>query len=112
MSKKKSDQMSENYGEMIRELRIKNHLTQAQVAAALDVTPGYISNVENNRTGMSLRILIYYAKLTGQTLDALVGQLDTDYKPASLDNEVLNKVAAFSDEQKMKLIKVLEILQQ
>ena len=28
-------------------------LTQAEVAKALNVTPGYISNVENNRTAMS-----------------------------------------------------------
>ena len=51
----------ESLGGKIKELRISMDLTQAQVAEALNVTPGYISNVENNRTAMSLRILIYYA---------------------------------------------------
>ena len=51
----------ENLGSRMKELRIKMKLTQAEVAKALNVTPGYISNVENNRTAMSLRILIYYA---------------------------------------------------
>ena len=46
---------AENYGAMIKDLRIKNGLTQNQVAESLGVTPGYISNVENNRTAMSLR---------------------------------------------------------
>ena len=50
----------ENLGSRMKELRIKMKLTQAEVAKALNVTPGYISNVENNRTAMSLRILIYY----------------------------------------------------
>ncbi|MDD5999773.1 MAG: helix-turn-helix transcriptional regulator, partial [Lachnospiraceae bacterium] len=54
---------SEEYGTLIKELRIKNGLTQNQVAESLGVTPGYISNVENNRTAMSLRILTYYARL-------------------------------------------------
>ena len=48
---------NENLGKKIKELRIKMGLTQYQVAQELQVTPGYISNVENNRTAMSLRIL-------------------------------------------------------
>ena len=63
---------SENYGTHIKHIRQKMGLTQNQVAEALGVTPGYISNVENNRTAMSLRILTYYAKLCGlrpQTAD-------------------------------------------
>ena len=55
----------ENLGSRMKELRIKMKLTQAEVAKALNVTPGYISNVENNRTAMSLRILIYYEHLPG-----------------------------------------------
>ena len=66
--------MNDNYGELIKSYRIDLGLTQGQVASELDVTPGYISNVENGRTAMSLRILIYYAKLMGVSLDSLVGQ--------------------------------------
>ena len=63
----------ENLGTRMKELRIKMKLTQAEVARALNVTPGYISNVENNRTAMSLRILIYYARLLNISLDSLIG---------------------------------------
>lgn len=55
--------MNDNYGDQIKSYRIKLGLTQSQVATELDVTPGYISNVENGRTAMSLKILIYYAFL-------------------------------------------------
>ena len=44
---------SENYGSLIKNLRQQMGLTQNQVADSLGVTPGYISNVENNRTAMS-----------------------------------------------------------
>ena len=67
----------ENLGSRMKELRIKMKLTQAEVAKALNVTPGYISNVENNRTAMSLRILIYYARLLNISLDSLIGRIDT-----------------------------------
>ena len=43
---------SENYGTHIKHIRQKMGLTQNQVAEALGVTPGYISNVENNRTAI------------------------------------------------------------
>ena len=99
----------ESYGEHIKELRIQNGLTQNQVAEALNVTPGYISNVENNRTAMSLRILIYYAKLTGLSLDSLVGQLEPEYQTTALDNELMKKISKLTPDKKRKLLKTLEL---
>ena len=75
----------------------------------MPVTPGYISNVENNRTAMSLRILIYYAKLMNTTLDSLVGSLEPAYKENALDNEVMHLVAQMNDLEKQKLINTLRI---
>ena len=79
---------SENYGALVKSLRQKMGLTQNQVAESLGVTPGYISNVENNRTAMSLRILTYYARLIGCSLDALVGELDSEYSETALDRKL------------------------
>lgn len=84
-------------------------LTQNQVAEALDVTPGYISNVENNRTAMSLRVLIYYAKLTGISLDSLVGRLEPEYQVDALDKELMSRISKFSSDQKIALLKTLEL---
>lgn len=99
----------ESYGTKIKELRLKMGLTQNQVAEALDVTPGYISNVENNRTAMSLRVLIYYAKLTGISLDSLVGRLEPDYQVDALDKELMNKISKFNSDQKVALLRTLEL---
>lgn len=84
-------------------------LTQNQVATQLNVTPGYISNVENNRTAMSLRVLIYYAKLVGISLDSLVGQLEPKYKATALDNDLMNKITKMDSRKKSKLLKTLEL---
>lgn len=82
----------ENLGTRMKELRIKMKLTQAEVARALNVTPGYISNVENNRTAMSLRILIYYARLLNISLDSLIGRIDSEYRETALDREISEQV--------------------
>lgn len=99
----------ESLGGKIKELRISMDLTQAQVAEALNVTPGYISNVENNRTAMSLRILIYYAKLMNITLDSLVGRVELEYENTALDNELIGLIKHMSDENKLKLINTIKI---
>ena len=100
---------SENYGTHIKHIRQKMGLTQNQVAEALGVTPGYISNVENNRTAMSLRILTYYARLIGCSLDALVGELDSEYSETALDRKLYQTILKLDIDTKKKLLKTLEI---
>lgn len=100
---------SENYGALVKSLRQKMGLTQNQVAESLGVTPGYISNVENNRTAMSLRILTYYARLIGCSLDALVGELDSEYSETALDRKLYQAILKLDIDTKEKLLKTLEI---
>ena len=100
---------SENYGALVKSLRQKMGLTQTQVAESLGVTPGYISNVENNRTAMSLRILTYYARLIGCSLDALVGELDSAYSETALDRKLYQTILKLDIDTKEKLLKTLEI---
>ena len=97
------------YGEQIKELRLKMGMTQNDVAQALDVTPGYICNVENGRTAMSLRILIYYAKLMNISLDSLVGQLEPEYQATSIDREILSELSKMDFDTKKKLLQTLKI---
>ena len=101
--------MTENYGEQIKSYRIKLGLTQSQVAEEMEVTPGYISNVENGRTAMSLRFLIYYAKIMGITLDELVGSIEPNYRTSALDNALLAEIKKFSNSEKEKLLETIKI---
>ena len=101
--------MNDNYGEQIKSYRIKLGLTQLQVANELDVTPGYISNVENGRTAMSLRLLTFYAKLMHVSLDSLVGNLEPSYKSNALDNALLEEISKMDDTTKEKLLKTIKL---
>ena len=100
---------NENYGSLVKNLRLQNGLTQNQVAESLGVTPGYISNVENNRTAMSLRILTYFARLVGCSLDSLVGELEPEYYETALDREIYQIILTLDIETKEKLLQTLEL---
>ena len=103
-----NDQIGE-LGAVVRKIRISHGLTQGQVAEALHVTPGYISNVENNRTAMSLRVLVYYAELTHTTLDTLVGLTMEDYRATALDNDIMRAISPLSREDKERLLQTIRI---
>lgn len=93
----------------VRQIRIDNHLTQEQVAKALNATPGYICNVESGRTAMSLRMLVYFAKLTGESLDSLVGSIEKDYQATAVDHEILEYLSKYTTEEKKKILNILKI---
>lgn len=97
-------------GEKVKNIRLNAGLTQSDVANELNVTPGFISNIENGRTTMSLRLLIYYAKITDTSLDSLVGLIDEDYKSTALDNDITREIQKLDDKQKKKLLIILKVL--
>lgn len=101
--------MDSDLGAKVKKLRISKGLTQEDVAKALDVTPGYISNVENGRNLMTLRMLAYYAELTGVSLDYLAGSVDKTYENTALDNEIMALVQKMEVADKEKLISTLRI---
>lgn len=101
--------MDNNLGAKVKKLRITNGLTQEDVAKALDVTPGYISNVENGRNLMTLKMLSYYAELTGVSLDYLAGSVDEKYQATALDNEIMQIIKELSVEDKEKIISTLRV---
>ena len=101
--------MDSDLGAKVKKLRIAHGLTQEDVAKALDVTPGYISNVENGRNLMTLRMLSYYAELTGVSLDYLAGSVDKNYQNTALDNEIMQLVQNMDADYKEKLIATLRI---
>jgi len=95
--------MESDLGAKVKKLRISHGLTQE------DVTPGYISNVENGRNLMTLRMLSYYAELTGVSLDYLAGSVDKSYQNTALDNEIMQIVQKLDADTKEKLISTLRI---
>lgn len=70
-----------NIGKKIRELRLENDLTQDELASRLELTKGYISQLENNKTSPSI-----------QTLFAILEVLGTDIHEFFADKTDINYV--------------------
>ena len=57
--------MDPSYGNILKEIRIKNKKTQTDIALLIDKTTMYISNIENGKNG----------PLDGADLDTILGSL-------------------------------------
>ena len=93
-----------NLAKRSREIRTHLGLSQNDVAKALHVTRGFISNVENGRVNMSMRLMIYYAQLMHVSLDEIVGLTSNEYLSTALDNMIMEEVSKLSLEEKQKLL--------
>ena len=90
-----------------RELRSQLGLSQNDVAKALHVTRGFISNVENGRVSMSMRMMTYYARLMHCSLDELAGLTDKSYYSTALDHALMTEISKLSIEDKQRLLQDL-----
>ena len=96
-----------NLADRSREIRTQLGLSLNDVAKALHVTRGFISNVENGRVNMSMRLMVYYAQLMHVSLDEIAGLTDKQYFSTALGNEIMEEVSQLSLEEKSDLLNQL-----
>ena len=103
-------------GLKMKQLIIERGITQEQVAKDLNCTVPFVSNVENNRAKLNLRVLLYYSKLCNVSVDTILDAgrdlPPLDEKERQLNDEVLNVFRGFSVAEKEKIIKMLRIWQE
>ena len=99
-------------GQRMQQLRKANNITQEQIAHSLNTTVAFISNIENNRTKMNLRVLTYYASLLNVSVDYLLhaGMTDSDHSTDVLDAEILHLLRQCDAKTKEKIIRCLHII--
>ena len=107
---------SSKVGLKMKQLRSERGITQEQVAKDLNCTVPFVSNVENNRAKLNLRVLLYYSKLCNVSVDTILDAgrdlPPLDEKERQLNDEVLNVFRGFSVAEKEKIIKMLRIWQE
>ena len=69
-------------GGHIRELRLKNNLTQTKLARILGVTPSALSQIENNQSLPSLQLFVDIARFFNKPLDAFLPISSLPFDPA------------------------------
>lgn len=99
-------------GRKMKELRVAAGISQQTIANDIGSTLAFVSNVENNKVKINLRMVIYYATLCHVPVDVILdaGREHPCYSEDDvLDAQIQNTLQKFSPTQKHKILKMLQI---
>ncbi|MCI8874858.1 MAG: helix-turn-helix transcriptional regulator [Lachnospiraceae bacterium] len=87
-------------------------VTQEKVAKDLECTVAFISNVENNRAKLNLRLLLYYSKLCNVSVDTLLsaGRESSTTQDAQelLDLELMRVFHQLSEADQKRVVRMIK----
>ncbi len=106
----KSD-IDKEFGKVLRKFRLKNKLTQEDLAEKLGISLKYISRIENGNNGVKTENLIKYMNLLGITPNVI-------FKPFITNKEIIEnikiseKIDKLSKDKKEFIESVIKLLEE
>ncbi len=97
-------------GQKLKAIRIHFGMTQKEIAKKFHVSSGYIGNIEQGHVSISVYILTSYAKLSHLTFDQILNNDLERKEPKRQDMELTTIFSSFSNEEKRKIIQILNLL--
>lgn len=96
-------------GQQIHEIRLNKGLTQQYIAHKTGVNVSHISNIETNKTKVSLTLLVQICNVLDTTVDTI---LKTEYhNPSSAtEKELLNLLKNMPLEKQDALLRIAKVL--
>ncbi len=107
-SVKKID-IDKTLGEIFKEYRVKNKLTQENIAEKLGISVKYISRIENGTGGVKVETLVNYMNILCISPNVIFNKLITN-QDLKLEMELSNKASELSDNKIKFVISVIELL--
>lgn len=96
-------------GEVFKKYRIKNKLTQEQIAEKLGISVKYISRIENGTGGVKVETLVNYMNILGISPNVIFEKLIVN-DDLQLQMKLSEMVADLSDQQVRFIISMISSL--
>ena len=109
-SEKKVD-IDKVLGEIFKEYRVKNKLTQEKIAEKLGISVKYISRIENGNNGVKTQTLINDMNILGITPNTIYSSFITNQEAAK-NIEISEKISSLSDDKKDFLNSIIDLLKE
>ncbi len=96
-------------GEIFKEYRLKNKLTQEKIAEKLGISVKYISRIENGTGGVKVETLVNYMNILCISPNVIFNKLITNQN-LKLQLQLSEKASNLSDEKINFVISVIDLL--
>lgn len=97
-------------GEVFKEYRVKNKLTQEKIAEKLGISVKYISRIENGTGGVKVETLVNYMNILGISPNVIFEKLIVN-KDLENQIELSCKASKLSEEKLNFVISVIDLLE-
>lgn len=96
-------------GSNIRKKRIEQHLTQENLADAVDVNVSHISNIETNKVKISLSLLIKICKSLNTTVDYILSSEFPEMN-SPLEKEINMTIKKLPREKQEQILRIAKVI--
>lgn len=97
-------------GEVFKEYRVKNKLTQEKIAEKLGISVKYISRIENGTGGVKVETLVNYMNILGITPNVIFEKLIVN-KQLESQLQLSKKASKLSKEKIDFVVSVIDLLE-
>ena len=110
MKSLKKQDIDKVLGEVFKEYRVKNNLTQEKIAEKLGISVKYISRIENGTGGVKVETLVNYMNILGISPNVIFEKLII-HKDLKTQMKLSKKASELSDEKLNFIISVIDLLE-
>ncbi len=110
MKSLKKQDIDKVLGEVFKEYRVKNNLTQEKIAEKLGISVKYISRIENGTGGVKVETLVNYMNILGISPNVIFEKLII-HKDLETQMKLSKKASELSDEKLDFIISVIDLLE-
>lgn len=110
MKSMKKEEIDKVLGEIFKEYRIKNNLTQEKIAEKLGISVKYISRIENGIGGVKVETLVNYMDILCISPNVIFNRLLLN-ENLKKQLELSTKASKLSENQIDFLIKIIDLLE-
>ena len=110
MKSLKKQDIDKVLGEVFKEYRVKNNLTQEKIAEKLGISVKYISRIENGTGGVKVETLVNYMNILGISPNVIFEKLII-HKDLKTQMKLSKKASELSDKKLDFIISVIDLLE-
>lgn len=96
-------------GEVFKEYRVKNKLTQEKIAEKLEISVKYISRVENGTGGVKVETLVNYMNILGISPNVIFEKLIVN-KDLETQMELAKKASKLPEDKLEFVVSIIDLL--
>lgn len=104
------DDELQKIGAKVKQARLAKHMTQQQLAEAAGISISFLSNIENGKQSMNLRVLISISDALNVSADRLIRDIPSS--ASLISQEIESELASCTQKEQEAILQLVQLMKQ